>query len=88
MACVCYGLLPCDRAPFYYFSTADELRQAVGVDLQQATLFVQLLSPAIPRRPPGMSTPQMQYAAAQATASLPILQWRDRKINVLYRTLL
>ena len=50
--------------------------------LQESTLFVQLLSPALARRPAGMSTPQMQYSAAQAIAGLPLLQWRDRKIDV------
>jgi hypothetical protein len=58
----------------YYFPTAEELRQAVDADLQGSTLFVQLLSPAVPRRPTGMSTPQVQYVAAQAVAGLPILQ--------------
>jgi hypothetical protein len=67
---------------FYYFPTAEALRQAIDTDLQEATLFVQLLSPALPRRPPGMSTPQMQYAAAQAVEGLPLLQWRDRRIDM------
>jgi hypothetical protein len=29
-----------------------------------------------------MSTPQIQYAAAQAVEGLPILQWRDRKVDL------
>jgi hypothetical protein len=66
----------------YYFPTAEELHQAIEADLQASTLFVQLLSPTLPRRPPGMSTPQLQYAAAQAVAGLPILQWRDRKVDL------
>jgi hypothetical protein len=52
------------------------------VDLRESTLFVQLLSPTIPRRPPGMSTPQLQYTAAQAVPGLPLLQWRDRKLDL------
>jgi hypothetical protein len=66
----------------YYFPSAVELRQAIDADLQESTLFVQLLSPSIPRRPAGMSTPQIQHAAAQAVEGLPILQWRDRKVDV------
>ena len=67
---------------FYYFPTAEALRQAIDADLRESTLFVQLLSPTIPRRPPGMSTPQLQYTAAQAVAGLPLLQWRDRKLDL------
>jgi hypothetical protein len=66
----------------YFFPNAGELRQAMEVDLQASTLFVQLLSPALPRRPPGMSTPQGQYAAAQTVAGLPVLQWRERKVDL------
>jgi hypothetical protein len=69
-------------ATFYYFPTAEELRQAIDADLRASTLFVQLLSPTMPRRPPGMSTPQLQYAAAQAVSGLSLLQWRDRKLDV------
>ena len=67
---------------FYYFPTAEALRQAIDADLRESTLFVQLLSPTIPRRPPGMSTPQLQYTAAQAVPGLPLLQWRDRKLDL------
>jgi hypothetical protein len=67
---------------FYYFPTAEALRQAIDADLRESTLFVQLLSPTMPRRPPGMSTPQLQYTAAQAIAGLPLLQWRDRKLDL------
>jgi TIR domain len=70
----------------YYFPSATELRQAIDADLRESTLFVQLLSPTIPRRPAGMSTPQIQYAAAQAVEGLPILQWRDRKVDVAAMT--
>ncbi len=66
----------------YYYPGAAELRQAIDADLQESTLFVQLLSATIPRRPAGMSTPQIQYAAAQAVEGLPILQWRDRKVDL------
>src|SRR5215510_7653760 len=67
---------------FYYFPTVEALRQAIDADLRASTLFVQLLSPTIPRRPPGMSTPQLQYTAAQAVPGLPLLQWRDRKLDL------
>jgi hypothetical protein len=66
----------------YYFPNAEEIRQAIDADLQESTLFVQLLSSATPRRPPGMSTPQMQYEAAKAIADLPIVQWRDRRVDL------
>ena len=33
---------------FYYFPTAEELRQAIDADLQASKLFVQLLSPLCP----------------------------------------
>jgi hypothetical protein len=64
----------------YYFPSAEELRHGIDADLQQSTLFVQLLSPTMSRRPEGMSTPQIQYTAAQAVQGLPTLQWRDRKV--------
>ena len=34
-----------------------------------------------PFRPPGMSTPQLQYEYAQAVKDLPILQWRDPQLD-------
>src|SRR5262249_41727027 len=66
----------------YYFPTAEELHQAIDADLRASTLFVQLLSPTVSRRPPGMSTPQVQHTAAQAVVGLPILQWRNRKLDL------
>ncbi|MCP4697623.1 MAG: CHAT domain-containing protein [Gammaproteobacteria bacterium] len=61
----------------YYFPAVEPLQEAIQTDLRQATLFVQLLSIATPQRPPGMSTPQLQYKLAVADPRLPILQWRD-----------
>jgi hypothetical protein len=71
---------------FYYFPTAEALQQAIDADLRASTLFVQLLSPTMPRRPPGMSTPQLQYTVAQAVSGLPLLQWRDRKLDLAILT--
>jgi TIR domain len=69
-------------AALYYFASAEELHQAIDTNLRESTLFVQLLSPTMPRRPAGMSTPQVQHAAAQAIPGLPILQWRDRRVDL------
>jgi hypothetical protein len=69
----------------YFFSgdnANEQLRQAIETDLQEATLFVQLLSHSKPFRPPGMSTPQLQHESAQAVADLPILQWRDPQLDL------
>lgn len=69
----------------YFFpgeNASEQLRQGIEADLQQATLFVQLLSRFNPQRPPGMSTPQLQYEYAQAVKDLPILQWRNPQLDV------
>jgi hypothetical protein len=69
----------------YFFSgdnANEQLRQAIEADLQKSTLFVQLLSHSKPFRPPGMSTPPLQYKYAQAVADLPILQWRDPQLDL------
>jgi len=69
----------------YFFpgdNPTEQLRQAIEADLQKATLFVQLLSQSKPFRPPGMSTPSLQYQSAQAVTHLPILQWRDPQLDL------
>jgi len=69
----------------YFFSgdnATEQLRQAIEADLQKSTLFIQLLSNYKPFRPPGMSTPQLQYEYAQAVTDLPILQWRDPQLDL------
>jgi len=70
---------------FYCFSgdnATEQLRQAIEADLQKSTLFVQLLSQSKPFRPPGMSTPPLQYEYAQAVKDLPLLQWRDPQLDL------
>jgi len=69
----------------YFFpgdNATEQLRQAIEADLQNSTLFVQLLSQSKPFRPPGMSTPQLQYEYAQAVNDLPVLQWRDPQLDL------
>jgi len=69
----------------YFFpgdNATEQLRKAIEADLQKSTLFVQLLSQSKPFRPPGMSTPQLQYEYAQAVKNLPILQWRDPQLDL------
>jgi len=69
----------------YFFSgdnANERLRQAIEADLKKSTLFVQLLSHSKPFRPPGMSTPPLQYEYAQAVKDLPILQWRDPQLDL------
>ncbi len=65
----------------YYFPDRTALLRAMDADLQNAALFVQLLSASSPQRPPGMSTPALQYERAQA-AGIPILQWRDPALDI------
>lgn len=65
----------------YAFNSKQELKNAINSDLQNSVLFVQLLSSIAPQRPPGMSTPQLQYDCAKEL-ELPILQWRDRKLKL------
>jgi hypothetical protein len=65
----------------YVFNTKEELKKSIDSDLQNSVLFVQLLSAIAPQRPPGMSTPQLQYDCAKELG-LPILQWRDRKLKL------
>lgn len=66
---------------FYAFNTKEELKNTIDSDLQKSVLFVQLLSAIAPQRPPGMSTPQLQYDCAKELG-LPILQWRNRKLKL------
>ncbi|MCP4701793.1 MAG: TIR domain-containing protein, partial [Gammaproteobacteria bacterium] len=69
----------------YYFAganAAEQLQQAIAADLQKSALFIQVASTADPQRPPGMSTPQLQHGCAQMLADLPILQWRDSRLDV------
>ncbi len=66
---------------FYAFNTKEELKNAIDFDMNNSVLFVQLLSAIAPQRPPGMSTPQLQYDCAKELG-LPILQWRDRKLKL------
>ncbi len=66
---------------FYAFNTKQELKNAIDSDMKNSVLFVQLLSSIAPQRPPGMSTPQLQYDCAKELG-LPILQWRDRKLKL------
>jgi hypothetical protein len=66
---------------FYAFNTKQELKNAIDSDINISVLFVQLLSSIAPQRPPGMSTPQLQYDCAKELG-LPILQWRDRKLKL------
>jgi hypothetical protein len=73
----------------YYFqgdNANEQLRQAIEADLQKSSLFIQLLSNFKPVRPPGMSTPQLQYECAEsvfkAQKELSILQWRDPQLKL------
>ncbi|MDM8566571.1 toll/interleukin-1 receptor domain-containing protein [Candidatus Halobeggiatoa sp. HSG11] len=69
----------------YFFAganAAEQLQQAIETDLQKSAVFMQILSSSIPQRPPGMSTPQLQHGSALAIADLPILQWRDAKLDL------
>lgn len=65
----------------YYFHDASELHQALEADLQKSALFVQLLSPSKARRPPWMTTPEMQYETAGARG-VPAIQWRHPKLDL------
>ncbi|MCK5523786.1 MAG: trypsin-like peptidase domain-containing protein [Thiomargarita sp.] len=73
----------------YYFqgnNANEQLRHAIEADLQKSSLFIQLLSNFKPVRPPGMSTPQLQYECAEsvfkAQKELSILQWRDPQLKL------
>jgi len=59
----------------YYFPDAEQLKTAILADLQQAKLYIQLLSNTQASRPPGMSTPLLQHQLASST-DLPRLQWQ------------
>ncbi|MCP4700842.1 MAG: CHAT domain-containing protein [Gammaproteobacteria bacterium] len=65
----------------YYFPEPAKLEQTIDEELRQSTLFVQLLSAANPMRPPGMSTPRLQYERA-VQSGLPILQWRSPSLDL------
>jgi len=65
----------------YYFPTPEALQQAIDADLKTAVVFVQLLNASLPQRPPGMSTPPLQYDRAQSLG-VPMLQWRDRTLEI------
>jgi hypothetical protein len=65
----------------YYFPSSEALQQAIDADLKKAAVFVQLLSASLPQRPPGMSTPQLQYDRAKSLG-MPISQWRDRTLEI------
>ena len=69
----------------YFFgdaNAAEQLQQTISADLQKSTIFIQVLNTTTPQRPPGMSTPQLQHGCAQMVADLPIMQWRDAKLDL------
>ena len=66
---------------YFFPENNTQLQQAITADLQKSTLFIQLLSQSKPFRPPGMSTPLLQYEYAK-TAKLPILQWCDPQLDL------
>jgi hypothetical protein len=66
----------------YYFHTEADLRQALTVDLQKSSLFVQLLSDSMPQRPAWMTTPMLQWELAKQIQELTILQWHDSKLEL------
>jgi len=77
-----FQVLPDSRYFFARANAAEQLQQAIDVDLHKSTLFLQVLSACVPQRPPGMSTPQLQHGCAQMVKDLPILQWRDPKLDL------
>ena len=66
----------------YFFPDAQALQEAIRKDLARSELYIQLLSNVQPARPPGMSTPLLQYELARETV-LPGLHWRhpDRPLE-------
>ncbi|MCP4695633.1 MAG: CHAT domain-containing protein [Gammaproteobacteria bacterium] len=65
---------------FYGFPEKEELHRAMDADLQQADLYVQLLSGVTRQSFPNyhIATPVNQYERAALRADLPLLQWRER----------
>ena len=61
----------------YDFQTKAELETAIDKDLEKSTVFVQLLGPLCPQDAACM----IQYDRAKKL-DLPILQWRQRDLNV------
>jgi hypothetical protein len=67
----------------WYPRDPEDFRQAVEDGLKQSDLFVQLLSAAPGRKPPGLEGGYVGYQHARAQAmGLPILQWRRPALDV------
>src|SRR5262249_51923432 len=67
----------------WYPRDPEAFRQAVEDGLNQADLFVQLLSAAPGRKPPGLAGGYVGYQQARARVlGLPILQWRSPALDV------
>jgi hypothetical protein len=67
----------------WYPRDAEAFREEVEDRLKQADLFVQLLSAAPGRKPPGLEGGYVGFQHARARAmGLPILQWRSPALDV------
>jgi hypothetical protein len=66
----------------YHFNNAEALVQQIDQDLEKSDLYVQLFSDTSPIRPEGMSTPELQYDRAMQFNKIPIMTWRDKKLDL------
>ena len=70
--------------PKNWYSRDDTMayQTAADADLNQCTLFVQLLSAVAGKKPPGwqLAFPAVQYERAKKSGK-PVLQWRNREVN-------
>jgi hypothetical protein len=74
-------VVPSAQYLFQGNNATEDLRQAIEKDLLKSVLFVQLLSQVNPHRPPGMSTPRLQYESAK-NIGLSILHWSHLQLDL------
>ena len=67
----------------WYSQEANAFKKAVGRDLEQSELFVQLLSSTAGKKPPDLQQgyTRLQFELAHSTGK-PILQWRSFELDV------
>ena len=70
------------REMYYFPNSSDSLMNQIDNDLKKCDLYIQMFNETSPQRPPGMSTPELQYERAIKNNQIPILTWHDRSLDI------